>query len=130
MFVTHLFYKPGSRPGQIYPQCEKTNADQDHSNGQTGCDLVSHLLREVTCAYCHFTQLQEIYDQNPQLPAPQPLPVHWSVHPVFSRDGSTQLLHWAAACGEVNIYPDLCLATRQPEEVTCTNCKPQVSPVP
>ena len=79
-------------------------------------------LGEVSCPYCHWGKLKEIYLIVPNLPAAQPMPVHFGVHPVFSIDGQSRLLRWEARCGEVKIFPELCLATRILKEVTCFQC--------
>ena len=123
MFSIHLFYKEGSRPSQIYPYCERTNADSGSSNGQTGSRLVSAQLGDVSCPYCHWEKLKEIYATTPGLPEMPPMPVHWGIHPVFSRDGQGRLLRWEAMCGEVKIYPELCLGTRNDTEITCPGCQ-------
>ena len=122
MFTTHLFYKEGSRLSQSYPYCEEINANLGLSNGQMGSHLVSKLLGEVSCPYCHWEKLKEVYAVPLKHLKAQPMPVHWSIHPVFSRDGETRLICWEAKCGEVKIYPELCLGTRNPNEVTCLGC--------
>ena len=122
MFVKHLFYKEGSRPSQVYPYCEKDNADARSSNGQTGSKLVSEFMQNVTCPYCHWEKFKEICLIAPRLLEDQLTPIHFGVHPIFSRDGQSRLLHWEARCGEVKIYPELCLGTRNRTEVTCLGC--------
>ncbi len=125
MFSTHLFYKEGSRPGMIYPYCEKENADIGASDGQCGSNIVTRKLREVSCPYCQWEKLKEVYVTFPKSPRvpPQSLPIHWSIHPVFSTDGCIRLLRWDAICGEVKISPEYCLGTRKSEEVTCLGCR-------
>lgn len=116
MFIVHLFYKEGSRPSQVFPFCERDNADTGSSDGQTSPHLTTEQLGRVTCPYCQWEHHKENGGRNIQLP------VHWSVHPIFSRDGTTRLVHWEAACGEVNIFPGLIFASRIPDEVDCSEC--------
>ena len=121
MFVTHLIYKPGTRPSQVFPYCSIDIYTEGKSDGQCGNIHAASNLGNVSCAYCQweFTkELQHITQNTLQWV----LPVHYSIHPVFSRDGKGTLLHWEARCGVVNIYPEICLATRDKSEVTCEGC--------
>ena len=122
MFTMHLFYKEGSRPSQVYPWCERANADSGSSNGQTGSALVSEFIQNATCPYCHWEKFKEICLIAPKLSEDQLPSIHFGVHPVFSIDGQSRLLRWEARCGEVKIFPELCLATRNLKEVTCVPC--------
>ena len=122
MFVTHLFYAEGSRPGQAFPWCEKENANQGKSDGQCGSCLVTKSIAEATCPYCHHTFLKEMYRTTPGLPKEPLRLVHWGVHPIFSRDGAARLLFWEAACGEIDIHSKTCFATRNKSEITCPSC--------
>ncbi len=123
MFTTHLFYIEGSRVGTVYPYCEKSNADQGISDGQCGLRLVSPEVKDISCPYCHWEKLNEIYTTVPGLPGMSlMLPIHYGIYPFFSRDGRVKLLQWRARCGIVKIYPELCLATRNPSEVSCREC--------
>lgn len=122
MFVTHLFYREGSRQSQVFPYCERMNADAGSSNGQTSPHLTTEYLGQVSCPYCHWEKLKDIYRLTPGLPESTLGAVHYGVHPVFSRDASGRLLHWEARCGIVSLYPELCLATRDREEISCLFC--------
>jgi hypothetical protein len=122
MFVKHLFYREGSRIGTVFPYCEKANADAGSSDGQTSSHLTTEHLGEVSCPYCHWEKLKDIYTLSPGLPESNLGMVHYSVHPVFSRDALGRLLHWEAQCGIVSLYPELCLATRNRDDISCLFC--------
>lgn len=125
MFSTHLFYKEGTRPSMAYPFCERENADVGASNGQCGSHLVDVNLFTVTCPYCHWEKLKDIHATTPELLSDfltSGCFIHWGIHPVFSVDGRIRFLRWDAACGEVKVHPEVCLATRHQNEVTCEGC--------
>lgn len=116
MFVVHLLYKEGSRPSQKFPWCEKENADLENSDGQCGSQLATRELARTTCAYCHYSFIKDLYITPELRNRVQPNPVHWSVHPVFSRDGKVHLLHWEAFCGQIDVY-SIVYATRKKKKL-------------
>lgn len=124
MFVKHLIYREGSRPSQVFPYCEKEQCHKGGSDGQCGDSLATYDLEEVSCPYCQLAKIRELNERVPGIR--WALPIHYSVHPVFSRDGKATLTHWEAMCGEVKIYPEVCLATRNKSEITCEQCLNQL----
>jgi hypothetical protein len=117
-----MFYKEGTRPQQVFPFCERESADSGHSDGQCGDIHASHEFMNVTCAYCSYQYFKEVFGENDIH-----VPVHWGVHPVFSRDGKGTLTHWEAKCGTVvDLEGTPVLASRSFDEITCLGCKEKI----
>jgi hypothetical protein len=117
MVPIHIRNGEGSRLNQYWAMC--TGSDHNNSSdGQVGNICSTEYIEEATCSYCKW-----IYAKNNGFPQRAKLIVHWSVHPVFLRDGTGRFSHFEAWCGKVNIEEEHVLATRDFGEVTCIECQ-------